>query len=481
MTEDPAERLWPFRATSETEASQPASERAEGEGFAARMMSQPESIELWEETVGLADLRPGRDPRGEGQADEEPAESDPLLGSVLGHYRIKQPLGQGSMARVYKARHLGLRRVCALKVMDREIISRQPAIREQFSVEARAAANLVHPYIVTVHNLGSDRGYDYIEMEYVPGAMSLREALVRDGPFEPTRASRLVRQVVLALCAAHRAGLVHRDVKPANVLLTPHGHAKLADFGLVRRIDDESVAGGLAGTPTFMAPELFSGAPASPQSDIYAVGVMLYYLLSARLPFASDRIGTLIRLHRQEPVPDIGQYVEGIPCQVRSVIDRCLAKSPTDRYQTASELADDLRMAITRMRGTESLVRESVQGLGGFLLGGRDQYRVILNTPHERLHEVMIEVKDGSRGRLLSVYSLCAPADPAHYAKALELNGQLTFGSISIREVGGIPMFVMSRTFPRDQVRPFELREAIREIALHADQIERELTSLDQY
>ena len=138
------------------------------------------------------------------------------------------------------------------------------SIREQFWAEARAAANLVHPHVVTIHNLGSDRGYHFIEMEFVPGAVSLRESLIRKGPFEPLRASRLVRQVVLALGAAHRSGLVHRDVKPANVLLTAAGPCQ------ARRLRPGPAAGRalaperLAGTPTFMAPELFKGARPAP-------------------------------------------------------------------------------------------------------------------------------------------------------------------------------------------------------------------------
>ena len=137
---------------------------------------------------------------------------------------------------------------------------------------------------MTVHNLGSVDGHHFIEMEYIPGGRTLRDTLVHEGPLEPERAATLARQVVLALGAAHDSGLVHRDIKPANVLLTPEGDAKLADFGLVRRLDELAQGGApLAGTPTFMAPELFQGTPASPRSDIYAVGVLLFYCLSGRL------------------------------------------------------------------------------------------------------------------------------------------------------------------------------------------------------
>src|SRR5947209_8890032 len=151
-------------------------------------------------------------------------------------------------------------------------------------------------------------------MEYIEGGVSLKESLAGAGTFEPMRASSLVRQVVLALGAAHRSGLVHRDVKPSNVLLTAQGQVKLADFGLVRHLSELELAGvPVAGTPTFMAPELFEGIPASHQSDIYAVGVMYYTLLSGHLPFASDQIARLIRLHRDAPIPDLSEVVPGIP------------------------------------------------------------------------------------------------------------------------------------------------------------------------
>ncbi len=405
-----------------------------------------------------------------------------VIGSRLADYHIESHLGRGSMARVYRARHLCLDRLCALKIMDPRLVSRQPAVREQFWAEARAAANLSHPHVVAIYNIGVDRGYHYIEMEYVPGAVSLREWLVRKGPFDALQSSKLVRQVVLALDAAHRAGLVHRDVKPANVLLTPSGRVKLADFGLAQQVLGHANER-LAGTPTFMAPELFRGAAASTQSDIYAVGVMLYYLVSGRLPFAANTIRSLIRLHQEQPVPDIRSIVDTIPECLAVIINRCLAKDPANRFTTSQELADELRLVVHQLRDTESLIRESMRGLECFLQGSRDTFRIILPQHRgERLQEVIVEVNEGKNSeRFLSVFSVCGPAEPAHYASALTLNGRLTYGSLSIRHVLGAPVFVMSRTFPRDRVRASEIRDAIVEIARRSDQIERQLTQLDQY
>ena len=150
---------------------------------------------------------------------------------------------------------------------------------------------------------------------------------------------------------------MHRDVKPSNVLLTAEGHAKLADFGLVRHLSEiearcQSPA---AGTPMFMAPELFGGAPASARSDLYAVGIMYYCLLAGRLPFASTAINDLIRLHREAPVPDIRAAAPAATDVEANILKRCLAKRPEERYATALELADDLETAIDHLRDTETL------------------------------------------------------------------------------------------------------------------------------
>lgn len=405
-----------------------------------------------------------------------------LVGRFLGQYFIEATLGEGSMARVYRARHLGLKRVSALKIIDSSV-NTKPESRDQFWAEARAVANLVHPHVVTVHNLGTEEGFDFIEMEYIHEGTSLRESIVKDGPIEPTRASVLVRQVALALGEAHRSGLVHRDVKPANVLLTSQGEAKLADFGLVRHLDDLAVEGTpIAGTPTYMAPELFRGTPASPSSDLYAVGVMYYYLLSGRLPYSADSIKQLIAQHQSWPIPDIREQVEDIPQLVVNVLERTLAKNPSDRYANAEELADDLMVAIHRLRDTETLVNESVKGLDCFVQGARDLFRIIFPLPGDRLQEVLVEGNEGkNQDPYLSVFSVCAPADPAYFEYALKLNARLTYGSLSIRDVLGVPMFVMSRTFARDRVRTEDIRDALVEIARRADRIEHQLTKLDQY
>jgi serine/threonine protein kinase len=408
---------------------------------------------------------------------------DDLEDRALGQYRLRAVIGRGSMGRVYRAEHLGLARPCAIKVMNPGLVTKQPQLREHFWAEARAVANLVHPHVVTVHNLGSDRGYHYIEMEYVPGGITLKESLAREGPFDPIQASGFVRQVVLALGAAHRSGLVHRDVKPSNVLLTDQGLAKLADFGLVRHLSELEMAGTpIAGTPTHMAPELFEGVPASHQSDIYAVGVMYYSLLTGQLPYVSNQITQLIQLHRESLVPDIRAVVPDVPGLVTTILARCLAKRPEQRYTSAEELAEDLATVIAVSHDTETLVNESVEGLDCFIQGGRDHYRVLFPLPNDRLQEVYLEVTQGRHGeRFLSVFSVCGPAHAVHFEFALKLNAELTYGSLSIRNVNDQAMFVMTRTFPRERVDAVDVRAALLEIARRADRVEQQLSDADLY
>ncbi len=198
---------------------------------------------------------------------------------------------------------------------------------------------------------------------------------------------------------------------------------------------------------------------------------------------AASTIRALIRLHQEQPVPDIRAIVESIPDRLAVIVGRCLAKDPADRFSSSLDLANELRIVIQQLRDTESLIRESMRGLDCFLQGSRDTFRIILPQQRgERLQEVIVEVSEGKNNqRFVSVFSVCGSAEPAHYASALALNGRRTYGTLSIRHVLGAPMFVMARTFPRDRVRASELRDAIMEIARRSDQIEQQLTQLDQY
>ena len=319
------------------------------------------------------------------------------VGGRLGSYRIERLLGRGSMACVYKARHLAWSGTVPSRSWIRGW-GRGSLLREQFRAEARAVAKLLHSHIVTIYNLGSEGGHHFIEMEYMPGGQTLRDVLVHEGPLDPCMPCPS-RSRSCGRWGRRTIGLVHRDVKPANVLLTHRGEAKLADFGLVRRLDDLAHGGApVAGTPTFMAPELFQGTPSGTASDIYALGVLLFYCLSGRLPVVADSVGELIQLHRTRPVPDIRAIEPGISPSLAAILSRCLAKDPADRYATAYELAEALADIPRRLRDIEGLVRESVRGLECFIQGYRDTFRLIVSLPHERLQEVVVEARKGPTG-----------------------------------------------------------------------------------
>ncbi len=229
-------------------------------------------------------------------------------------------------------------------------------------------------------------------------------------------------------------------------------------------------------------PELFEGVPASPRSDIYAVGVLLYYCLSGQLPVISESVGQLIQLHRTQAVPDIRALVRTVPEPLAEIVTRAIAKDPDDRFDNANDVADALQGVIRRIRDLDTLVRQSVAGLNCFIQGHRDTFRLIVPLHGERLQEVIVEVAEGPKqDPILSVFSVCAPADPAYFQDALRLNSQLTYGSISVHDVLGSPMFVMSRTFALDTVHSDDLRSAIIEIAKRSDKIEKQLTRMDQY
>lgn len=408
---------------------------------------------------------------------------DDLLHSELGQYWIEEIIGRGSMGRVYRASHTSLERPCALKIMSPGLLRRKPLIRDRFWAEARAVAGLVHPNIVTVHNLGSARNYHYIEMEFVPGGVSLREAVVKNGALEVPSATDLIRQVSLALTSAHDAGLVHRDVKPANILLSGEGMAKLADFGLVYNVNERSeMTNTVSGTPTFMAPELFAGAHATPQSDIYALGVTFFYLLTAQLPYSSDSVRQLIRMHRTATIPDARKINPDVPERIQRILEQCLAKRPEDRFESASDLESELEDVLFDYQDIETIVRESLEGVDGLVQGGSDLWRVIMRLPRDRLQEVYLEIEYGPLGQTsLTVYSVCGPGVAKDFEFVLRLNNDLPFGGISIRDVNGQAMFIMTRTFDRASLRSSEIRSTIYEIARRSDWTEEQLTKMDLY
>jgi serine/threonine-protein kinase len=424
--------------------------------------------------------------RGTYAPGEEPADAnDTLLGKHLGTYFIDAFLGKGGMARVYRARHLMLERPCAIKILNPELVQRNREYLNMFLSEARAAAALVHPHVVTIHTIGHDEGLHYIEMEYVVGR-SLQKVVEARGALEPWHATSLVVQVCAALAEAHRAGMVHRDLKPANVLLTESGAAKLADFGLAKRVVTSyrtPTGHALEGTPYYMAPELFDGHAADKRTDVYAMGITYFCLLAGRLPFVERSFTDLAIKHALEPVPEVQQFRSEVPEAAAAVIRRCLAKSPQDRYADATELCGELQAVYGTLRSLESLVAEALSGLDVRMT--RDDERFIVEVPlaGERSQKVYIESCPGQliADRLVKVYSICGPASAGYYQRALELNAVVPHGAIAIEHFEGQPYFVMGNTYPRATCDPEEIRQSVLAIARHADAVEHSITAQDQH
>jgi eukaryotic-like serine/threonine-protein kinase len=268
-------------------------------------------------------------------------------------YEILEAIGAGGMGVVFKARHKQLNRIVALKMLGRDSLS-DPESHDRFQVEAEAVAKLQHPNIIQVFDVGTFKDHPadarpspYLSLEYVDGGSLYRYTLT---PQSPRHAARMIETLARAVHAAHQVGVVHRDLKPANVLLTRSGEPKIADFGLAKQMEpacDErgrylTQLGSAVGTPEYMAPEQVDGKPATPAFDTYALGVILYELLTARLPFKGLTITeTMLLVKYQEPVPP-RQLQPNLPRDLETICLKCLAKSPAGRYATAGELADDL-------------------------------------------------------------------------------------------------------------------------------------------
>ncbi|HEV8060415.1 MAG TPA: serine/threonine-protein kinase [Gemmataceae bacterium] len=282
----------------------------------------------------------------------------------LGQYRLIEPLGFGGMSSVYLAEHVLLRRPCAVKLIRPDQAGDSRTLI-RFEREVQATATLTHPNTIEIFDYGhAEDGTFYYVMEYLPG-MNLEDLVERHGPMPPERAAHLLRQVCQALREAHGIGLIHRDVKPSNIIACERGRvydvAKLLDFGLVKRIDLGSedprltLEGSLAGTPAFMSPEQAAGKQLDARSDMYNVGVVAYFLITGQLLFDRDSRLQMLHAHAYEPVVPIPEFRYAVPADLQRVILRCLEKDPVRRYQDAMNL--DKALAACACAGRWTLER----------------------------------------------------------------------------------------------------------------------------
>ncbi|WP_433710845.1 protein kinase domain-containing protein [Nocardia sp. CA-084685] len=274
-------------------------------------------------------------------------ETQSRAGTRFGPYELRALLGRGGMGEVYEAHDTVKDRVVAVKLLPMALAG-DPRFQQRFRYESRVAARLAEPHVIPIHDWGEIDGVLYIDMRLVRGS-DLRSVLRDKGPLSPTRAVGIIEQVAAALDAAHAEGLVHRDVKPANILVTPSDFAYLADFGIARSERDPSVTatGQAIGSYSYIAPERFDTAPISGTADVYSLACVMFECLTGTQPFPPDGMSSLIRAHLSTPPPRPTTKRAGLPGALDEVISRGMAKEPADRYPTAGALASAARAAVS--------------------------------------------------------------------------------------------------------------------------------------
>ena len=278
------------------------------------------------------------------------ASMNDLIGQMLGRYRIIEALGEGGMARVYKAFQPGLERVVAVKVLP-EYYMRDERYLARFQREAQAIAQLSHPNILPVYDFGREGDLTYIVMQYVEGG-TLKDLLDQRPSFE--RAGDLLGQVAGALDYAHGQGILHRDVKPSNMLIERGQRVLLSDFGLAKMLSSDqhiTTTGVGMGTPAYMSPEQGQGEPVDARTDVYALGVVLYEMVTGRVPFQAETPMAVIIKHVTAPLPLPSTINPAVPERVEQVVLKALAKNREDRYPSPGAMMTAFKEALAEVSG----------------------------------------------------------------------------------------------------------------------------------
>ncbi len=289
------------------------------------------------------------------------SDQDPVV--YNGRYELHRRIGRGGMAEVFLARDQLLDRPVAIKVLFPEFAG-DPNFVERFRREAQAAANLNHPNIVGVYDWGKVSGTYYIVMEYVDGR-TVSDIVRTEGPLHPNRAADVAADVASALSFAHRNGVVHRDIKPGNILLTQQGMVKVADFGIARAIaagveENLTQTGSVMGTATYFSPEQAQGHDVDPRSDLYSLGVVMYEMVSGKPPFSGTSPVAIAYKHVQETPTPLRDVAPTVPAGYEAITHRLLAKDPADRYESGEDLRADLR----RFRQGQPVLAPALAGVG---------------------------------------------------------------------------------------------------------------------
>ena len=289
---------------------------------------------------------------------------------IAGRYELEELVGHGGMSSVYRARDSLLERNVALKVLHEQYNADDDLV-ERFKREARSVAQLQHPNIVTVIDRGEAEGRQYIVFEYIDGE-NLKELVVRKGRLDVREALEIALEVARGLAFAHAQGIVHRDVKPQNVLLNGDGRAKVTDFGIARSVDVDGMTqtGTVLGTSNYIAPEQASGQPVDAQTDVYALGVVLYELLSGEVPFPGENFVAVAMKHVHEPPPNLLDVRSDVPLRVAAAVDRALEKDPDQRFPSMDALAAELEACLEELESSAD--------------GGDDDRTMVISTRQRR-------------------------------------------------------------------------------------------------
>lgn len=297
----------------------------------------------------------------------DPEPGDSRVGSQIGPYRLRRLLGKGGMGEVYEAEDTVKDRIVALKLLP-EAASNDPVFRKRLQREAHSAGRLQEPHVVPIHDYGEIDGLLYVDMRMIDGT-DLRKVLKNYGPMTPARAVAIIKQVASALDAAHESGIMHRDVKPENIILTRDDFAYLVDFGIANAATDEKLTelGTAVGTYAYMAPERFTNDEVTYRADVYALTCVLHECLTGSQPFPGDSVSVVITAHLMQPVPKPSRQRPGIPTALDAVIARGMAKKPEDRYASAGDLAAAANDALTQRDQDQAatiLQRSEAAGVG---------------------------------------------------------------------------------------------------------------------
>lgn len=268
---------------------------------------------------------------------------DTIIGKVLGQFEILEELGRGGMATVYRARQLNMNRIVAVKVLPPHFLH-DPGFYERFEREVDVISHLEHPHILPIYDYGQSEGMPYIAMRFLGGG-SL-EQRIRRGQMALNEIEAPLRQIAQALDYAHRQGIIHRDLKPGNIMMDEAGNAYLSDFGIARVLGSNLTGSMIVGTPAYMSPEQANGLPIDGRSDVYALGVVVFEMLTGHEPYQAETPMAILLKHINEPMPPMSEYRKDIPPSVEAVINKATAKDPDHRYSSATAMVEALANAM---------------------------------------------------------------------------------------------------------------------------------------